>query len=187
MKIRTSDKLPVGPLARNGKDIGKHVRQHVLRRRLGLQTSKPPRIYPNLQKAVETRQLTATNFPGNQYLSEVAARELVQRGTKVVANDGSVQFIHDPRLQWPSLQYFTKEQVEGLYRDIQCPTALFIADDGWPFAQDDVDRTTELLKPTVLEKFPGSHHFHADPDTADRVAQAVIQFISSSNATDTAR
>jgi pimeloyl-ACP methyl ester carboxylesterase len=165
-------------LARNSQDVSKHVRQHVLRRRLGLQSNKSSRIYPSLQKAIETRCLTATNFPGNQYLSEAAARELVLRGTKSADNNGGVQFIHDPRLQWPSAQYFTKEQVDGLYHDIQCPTALLLATDGWPFDQDSSQRTLDLLRPTKYRMLPGSHHFHADPDTCDLVAREVIDFIS---------
>jgi hypothetical protein len=172
--------LPVaaGPLARNSQDVAKHVRQHVLKRRLGLQSNKQPRMYPNIQKAVETRCQSARNFPGDQYLSEAASKEMVVRGTRLVnGGGGAVQFIHDPRLQWPSIQYFTTEQTEALYQDIQCPTALFIADEGWPFDQDQLQHTLDLLLPTVHKKLPGSHHFHADPDSAERVAEEVIQFL----------
>jgi hypothetical protein len=103
---------------------------------------------------------------------------MVLRGTKPVEG-GGVQFIHDPRLQWPSIQYFTREQVEGLYHDIQCPTAVLLAEDGWPFEPEIYQRTIDILQPTVTHKLPGSHHFHTDPATAERVAQEVIKFLSS--------
>lgn len=131
--------------------------------------------------AVETRCQTAKNFPGNQYLSKVAAKEMVLRGSRPATTsegESGVQFCHDPRLQWPSLQYFTPEQVEAVYKDIQCPTALLLAEDGWPFDEERYQRTLELLKPAVVHKLPGSHHFHADPDTADAVVDAVAEFLS---------
>lgn len=103
---------------------------------------------------------------------------MVLRGTRVVDDSGAVQFIHDPRLQWPSVQYFTTEQVEGLYQDIQCPTALFQGDDGWPFDEAVSNRCLQLLEPIIHKKLPGSHHLHSDPDTAPRVAEEIIEFIS---------
>jgi hypothetical protein len=167
--------VAAGPLYRNPQDVAKHIRQHVERRQLGTMVSKPPRVYESIQKAVETRCQTARNFPGQQYLSPAAATEMVLRGSQPV--NGGLQFRHDPRLQWPSAQYFTVEQVEAVYRDIQCPTALLLAQDGWPFDEDRRQRTLELLQPTVCKTLPGSHHFHADLDTADAVVAEVAAFL----------
>lgn len=102
---------------------------------------------------------------------------MVTRGTKPVGSDGSVQFVHDQRLTWPSIQYVTQEQVEGLYEDIQCRTALFRATDGWPIEEPLIEKCLELLRPTVCKTLPGSHHFHADPDACEAVASEVIQFV----------
>jgi pimeloyl-ACP methyl ester carboxylesterase len=167
--------------------IAKHIRQHVERRQLGnaLLQSKAPRVYESLQKAVETRCQTARNFPGKQYLSEGAATEMVLRGSKPVhgennGNGGSgIQFRHDPRLQWPSAVYFTNEQVEAVYQDIQCPTALLLSIDGWPFDAQKNERALDILKPTVFKTLPGSHHFHTDLDTADAVVAEVLAFLQS--------
>lgn len=175
----------VGPFARKTQDFSKHVRQHVQRRQLGM--TKAPRVYPTLQKAVETRCQTARNFPGNQYLSETAATEMVLRGTRpAVENNsdgngssGALSFIHDPRLLWPSVQYCTNEQVEALYEDVQCPTALLLSVDGWPFEPDRHQRVLDILKPVVHKTLPGSHHFHADPDTAQPVVEEVAAFLTS--------
>ena len=196
-----------GPMARNPKDVAKHVRQHVQRRQMallknnknGLPTSGA-RIYPSMDKAVETRCQTARNFPGNQTLSREAALEMVQRGTRPVipvpvtlseephrSSDPlqqqqqqqqlGIQFVHDPRLQWPSLQYFTMEQTEALYEDITCPTAVVLAQQGWPFDPEKHSHMLELLQPVVHETLPGSHHFHADPDTAPAVVATVADFL----------
>jgi pimeloyl-ACP methyl ester carboxylesterase len=173
-----------GPLARNPRDVAKHVRAHVNRRQTANQVVKAPRIYPDLTTAVHTRCQTAKNFPGNQWLSTAAAREMVLRGSRPVeaSSDGStgsggIQFRHDPRLQWPSLQYFSYEQTEAVYQDIQCPTALVMAESGWPFDEAALQRMLGLLKPAMVEKLPGSHHFHADPETADSVTARVLSFL----------
>jgi len=184
----------VGPLARKARDVAQHVRLHVQRRQMGNKSESfnGKRIYPSLEKAVETRCFTARKFPGKQYLSVEAAREMVSRGSRTVSlpnQDGreeqigdmngntGVQFIHDPRLQWPSLQYFTVEQTEALYQDVQCPTALIIGEDGWPFEEESMGRCLDLLEPKVVKTLPGSHHLHADPDTAPAVADEVCKFL----------
>lgn len=186
----------VGPLARPAEDAAKHVRSHVEKRLSAHQLSSPPpppRRYANLELAVAARCRTARTWPGNQYLSEAAARQLVEWGTRRMddgdddndADDGDddnnekgVQFRHDPRLQWPSLQYFTQEQTDGVYRDIQCPTALIMAEDGWPFNQDSRTRTIELLQPVRQVTLPGSHHLHMDPDTAQSVVEHAAEFLN---------
>lgn len=176
-----------GPLPRPARDFSKHVRKAVQRRHEGNprfypqfttknKDPKGPRIYPSLELAVDTRCRTAGHAPGNQYLSKKAACEMVKRGTLEKEN-GGVQFRHDPRLQWPSLQYMSHDQVQGLYNDIQCPVCLLMAEDGWPLDQKVVDRVKELLQPTVFQMLKGSHHFHADPDTCEAVADAVIPFL----------
>jgi hypothetical protein len=185
----------VGPLSRNGKDAGLHLRQHIVKRRLGLeqqqqtnQNKKQPRIYESIDKAVQARMATAKTFPGKQYISQQGAYEMVVRGTKSVVNEGTttgstssgIQFIHDVRLQWPSIQYLTQEQVNGIYYNIQCPTYILLGIDGWPYTKESHERTLDILKPTCIKTLPGSHHFHLDPNTYQQVANEVIQFLQSS-------
>lgn len=178
-----------GPLTRKAEDVAKHVRASVERRQAGNPllypqfcgngSKKEPRIYPNIEAAVETRCKTATLSPGNQYLSKEASRAMVERATISSGRDG-VQFRHDVRLQWPSLQYMTDEQIfEGLYKDIQCPVCLLLAKAGWPFDERRKEAVLEKLQPTVFTTLPGSHHFHADPESANVVAQHVQAFLKS--------
>eukprot|EP00527_Entomoneis_sp_CCMP2396_P007404 CAMPEP_0198151396 /NCGR_PEP_ID=MMETSP1443-20131203/55525_1 /TAXON_ID=186043 /ORGANISM="Entomoneis sp., Strain CCMP2396" /LENGTH=382 /DNA_ID=CAMNT_0043817043 /DNA_START=121 /DNA_END=1269 /DNA_ORIENTATION=- len=187
------------PMERNPRDIAKHVRSHVDRRLLLTQSlledenqkHKPRRIYPSLEVAVKTRCMTAKNFPGDQWLSTVAATELVMRGIEPVVisskddddddnnNNASsgFRFRHDARLQWPSCMYVTKEQNNAIYEDISCRTALLLAQNGWPFDEARLNEAIGLMKPGMYETLPGSHHFHADPETASAVAQKVIEFL----------
>jgi pimeloyl-ACP methyl ester carboxylesterase len=170
-----------GPLTRNPKDTAKHIRSHVEKRQAGNpalygDSSKGPRLYPSLEKAIETRMKTAQLSPGRQYLSETAARELVTRA--IIETEGGVQFRHDPRLQWPSLQYYTNEQNDAIFQDIQCPVCLLLSTDGWPIDADRLAKMTALLQPQMMEVLPGSHHFHADPDDADAVIDRVMKFIA---------
>jgi pimeloyl-ACP methyl ester carboxylesterase len=179
----------VGPQARHTKDAIQHVRQHIQRRQVALmQAKKPVRVYPNLATAIETRCLTATKFPGKQYLSAEAARELVLRGSiQHDTNDnnddddihGTLSFRHDTRLQWPSIQYWTAEMNTAMYTTLQqqTPTCLLLAEDGWPRNDDDMQAMLDLLKPQVFEILPGSHHFHADPDSVETVVDHVAQFL----------
>lgn len=175
-----------GPLSRNGRNVAKDVRACIERRQAGnpflysqfntMSTAKEPRVYPSIDLAVETRCKTATLFPGNQYLSTEASLQMVQRAT-IAAKGGGVQFRHDPRLQWPSLQYMTDEQVEGLYTDVQCPVCLLLAEDGWPIDETRKEATMSRLQPVVFKTLEGSHHFHADPETAGAVAEQVRAFL----------
>jgi pimeloyl-ACP methyl ester carboxylesterase len=164
-----------GPLSRDAQDVAHHVRRHVQRRLEGI--IKPPRTYPSIEKAAETRQTTATLSPGNQYLSKEAALELVMWAMKETP-DGGFAFQHDPRLQWPSLLYMTHDQVEALQCAVQCPTALLLAQDGWPFDETQREGVLQRLRPILYDTLPGSHHFHADPDQADEVARRVEQFLT---------
>jgi pimeloyl-ACP methyl ester carboxylesterase len=168
----------IGPFTNDPKDVAKNVRAHTERRQQGMmQQQKPPRIYPSINAAAEARKNTASLSPGNQYLSQEAAYELVCRATVEV--DGGVQFRHDPRLHLPPIQYFTPEENDGLYEDVQCPTCVLLGEDGWPLGEKRLQRARELLQPAVFEVLPGSHHLHADPNTADRVAEAVLEFLDS--------
>jgi len=186
-----------GPEPGKPEDAAKAIRSHVIQRR----GSNGPRgrshfLYPSLERAIERRQKAATLNPGgNQYLSLEAATELVTRSTEAVCDgdgreDGErgtgtkgYRYRHDARLMWPSLQYLTAEQIDAIMSGIQCPVCILAAEDGYPFANDRIRRAVDKLKPEVLETLPGSHHLHADPDTADAVVDRVYDFFVGGNRT----
>ncbi len=150
--------------------------------------------YANLEGAISARVKTASLSPGEQWISREAATALVGRaviragevmnptgagGEEIHPSSyfGPVYFRHDSRLMWPSLQYFTEEQVKALMNDTQCPSCLIVAEDGWPSTQKNEEMVKDILQPTVFQRLPGSHHFHADPDDALEVCKMIVTFL----------
>jgi pimeloyl-ACP methyl ester carboxylesterase len=194
----------LGPRPEPTATVTKRLERHIRTRLKG----KPPcSIYPDLETAIETRCLTATTFPGNQYISIETATSLVKRAS-VIEDDGkSLRFLHDQRLKWPSILCFTEEQLHQLYRDVATPknrrhggrsvgsataaggsdsngdsipptsTCILLAEDGMPFSIEDVALAGQLMQAKVCQKLPGSHHFHSDPTTVDAVVDAIVQFL----------
>lgn len=169
-----------GFLARDAKDTALHVRNHVVKRRTP-KKKKNPRIYPSLDLAIKTRVQSARQLPGKQSISYEAAEELVRRGTTTSSSDDNdgVQFRHDVRFTWPSIQYMTWEQNCGIFDAIQSQCCIVMAEDGWPFDPDHLQELQQRLHPTMLKTLPGSHYFHADPSTAGAVADVVLDFLKS--------
>lgn len=187
-----------GPLARNANDCSRHVRAACQRRLKSNKTLFPDgtnggptraKVYRNVDAAIEARLDTTRRMPGDQYLSEEAARDMVLRATVDAAvtsdrtnDDGNrpVSFRHDPRLQWPSLQYYTREQVEAFYTDVcnsNVPVSILMAEDGWPVDSWSQLAVNNILKPSRMKLLKGSHHFHADPDTVGDVASEIVSFL----------
>lgn len=188
-----------GPLPGDVDRTTSVLRSHIERRKKG---KRPHKFYPTLEKAIETRMLTAMKAPGNQSLSREAATALVKRATMPAkapssssssssspANDndvavvGGYQFRHDTRLLWPSIQYLMPEQVEHMMKAVECPVCLIAAEDGWPFKARMVETSLQMLDPTIYKTLPGSHHLHADPETAGPVMDVVYDFIAGRNMT----
>ena len=174
-----------GFLPRDARDTAQHARNHILRRLRENTTSKAPRIYPNLEAAIQARLKTAAKLPGDETLSYETASELVKRAVKTVSGQTEssdvmkrgVQFRHDARYQWPSIQYMTFEQNLGIFEDVDCPNVCLLqAKNGWPIMPEQMERTKEILN-AEYHVLPGSHYFHADPKTADQVSKVVAEFI----------
>lgn len=169
----------LGPHPKPAKDVAKSLRQHITARSKG---KAPQSIYPNVEKAIETRCLTAKAFPGNQYISKEAAKELVEGATKTL-DAGRLEFQHDQRLKWTSIVFLAKEHVVQIYSDVgssSTKTCVLLGADGMPFDEKSLAICQNTLKPTVMKTLPGSHHFHMDPDSADDVAKEVIEFLQQS-------
>jgi pimeloyl-ACP methyl ester carboxylesterase len=166
-----------GPDYADPNDTARILRKHIVHRLAKNAQPGPPRIYPNLKAACKTRQKTATNSPGNQWLSEPAALEIVRRAVKYLDGGGALQFRHDPRLKWPCIQFHTIPQSISFFRDVQCPTYWLRAEQGWPYPPDMIEQAEAILVPEKVLVLPGSHHFHADPENFQTTAQAVLDAI----------
>ena len=188
--------LEGGLVARNADDAPRHVRAACQRRMKSNKTlfpgrsssngdNVPPRgkVYASLDTAIEARLSTVDRMPGEQRLSFEAARDMVRRATVPApgaGDGGAVVFRHDPRLQWPSLQYYTREQVTAFFRGIYAagtPVCFLYATDGWPVDAEDASMIADVLQPGCLKKLSGSHHLHADPDSVDAVANEIVLFM----------
>ncbi|GFH60301.1 hypothetical protein CTEN210_16777 [Chaetoceros tenuissimus] len=176
-----------GPLARDPLDIARHIRSSVSRRlksnqalyQLSSEEEKNQgrrKIYQNLTIAVNARKKTAELVPGQQYISTEAALSIVKRATlpieKLPQHDsfkaGGTELSND----------HIGEQVAAIYHEVQCPTCLLLADDGWPEDDWTSDAVRNKLQPQVMMHLPGSHHFHADPDTSEAVISEVLKFLA---------
>ncbi|CAJ1934682.1 unnamed protein product [Cylindrotheca closterium] len=140
--------------------------------------NKRKRTYSSIHAAVQARVRTAELSPGRQWISMAAALELVRRAVVVDDKYPRVRFRHDPRFNLPPLQLNTMEQVDVYWSQIRSKTLWLRAIDGWPFPTAFTDRAEAILGDLGTVRYlPGSHHFHADPDTADQVGRAVLEFI----------
>jgi pimeloyl-ACP methyl ester carboxylesterase len=167
-----------GPLPGESDKSVTLIRSHIEARRKG---ARPNRVYPTLEQAIQTRQLTATKAPGKQWLSIEAATEMVHRATTRVQDAQGKEgwsFRHDTRLLWPSMQNLMPEQIDSIMKSVECPTCILIAEHGWPFKKERVDKALEILQPCVHKILPGSHHLHADPNTAEAALNEVYRFVA---------
>jgi hypothetical protein len=74
----------------------------------------------------------------------------------------------------------TDRQLDQIYKDVASQSTkvcVLIAQDGMPFPQQSINRAKLILRPQIMEKLPGSHHFHSDPDSVDGVVGAIIKFL----------
>ena len=169
-----------GPMTKPATAVPTTIRRHVEKR---LQQSKgsnnSKRTYPSMEAAVAARLHTVKLFPGNQTLSHKAAYELVLRSIEDDNSNDTIAFGHDKRLQWPSLLFLTDDQMQSVYESLQSNRVLVVlGETGYPMDPTRVARVRETLQPTQVITLPGSHHLHADPDTAPAVVNVVYDFIT---------
>jgi pimeloyl-ACP methyl ester carboxylesterase len=171
----------LGPYPKPATSVVSTLQKHIKARLRGKPASS---VYPNLETAIDTRCLTAKSFPGTQSISPEAAKELVERASKPLVEDGKLEFLHDQRLKWSSILFLTQEHVEQMYREVAaaCPAkvCLLLGKDGMPFEASQVEGACRLLG-CEAQRLAGSHHFHMDPDTSEGVVQAIVEFIKTSN------
>lgn len=118
------------------------------------QASRPARVYPGIDQAIEARQAAGD-------LSMEAARHLVDRGS--IAADDGIRWRSDPRLRLPSPFRFSEEQVLAFLGAIEAPTLLVAADDGLlPELHGNATRRCAAVSNLRVEQLPGRHHLHLE-------------------------
>ncbi len=127
---------------------------------------RSPRVHDSIDAAVE-RKLHAL-----PYMSDEAARLLVERGTRAV--DDGVVFSHDPRLVGRSLVRFTEPQVLAFLRSITAPTLVIRPSDSLDYPGDhgDAEQRLHALDAAELLRVDGHHHVHlTHPERCSRVLE----------------
>lgn len=158
--------------------LTERLQRHVQQRYNRNEAKKKTKSYKSIEDAVHARCRTAELSPGSQWISKAAALELVKRAV-VVDIEKRVRFRHDSRLHLPPIMLNTIEQVDNYWRSVVCKTLWLRAKNGWPFPASVLERAEAQLQELCrVEYLEGSHHFHADPDTAESVAFAVVRFLS---------
>lgn len=137
-------------------------------------------VYATAEDAAQARAATATTHPGSQTLSLVGARALVARA--LVDTSGGVRFAHDGRIKAPPPLALGEGAVAtflGRIASAGIPCLLVRAANGWPYSPELLAARSAVLA-GVLETVhvPGSHHTHLDPDTAPRVASALVDWLT---------
>lgn len=125
-------------------------------------------LYTDFESAVLAR------CNGFAKISYPAAYPLTERGLSQ-SNTGWY-WNADPRLKIPSPVRFTELQVEAFCRQIQAPTCLLTADAGFLTDRENTHTRSAMVPDLTHQILSGSHHFHLEPDTSDKVADALEVF-----------
>jgi pimeloyl-ACP methyl ester carboxylesterase len=128
--------------------------------------AKSLRVFDRLEEAIAARMQA-------NGLSEAAARELVERGTRY--REGGWTWSSDPRLTLTSAIRLSEDQVLAYVAGIACPTLLVLADPAPPYFNAALAEARRAAVPRIERiVLPGSHHLHLE-DPAP-VAAAIAAF-----------
>ncbi|MCW9043428.1 MAG: alpha/beta hydrolase [Pseudopelagicola sp.] len=135
------------------------------------QKNRQPRVFETQESYVDRRCAQGNSRHTSQALAERALKK---------TPDG-YQMRGDPRLFASSAIKLTQQDVEDVLRAIQCPVLNIWATDGIKSNRPKVEELMQLGE-AVIENYerrdyPGDHHFHLDPDTAQQIAAAVLDFL----------
>jgi pimeloyl-ACP methyl ester carboxylesterase len=147
------------------------------RLRQGLQdrataSDKTLRVFADLDTAIQARRAAGG-------LTEPAARQLVERGTRAV--DGGWVWSSDPRLRLATPMRSDESHIRALLAAIACPTLVLLADPPPPFLpREAAAARLQCLRDAQVHSLPGSHHLHME--TPQPLARLVSLFLAGTSA-----
>lgn len=104
-------------------------------------------------------------------IQEAHARKLVLRGMQ--EEDAGFRWRHDPRLLFPSPLQLTEPQVLNCLKDIQAPTALILANQGFRFHEAFMSARIDCIPHIERFYLDGGHHVHMEyPQEIYAIAQS---------------
>ncbi|CAK8999535.1 unnamed protein product, partial [Durusdinium trenchii] len=176
----------LGPIARPARHSPQHLRKglHSREKFLARQLRGVEKVYGSLEDCIQARLRTVKALPGDQRLTSLSARRLVERAVQTFEDDAlgsSWRFRHDTRLNSPSPSYYSEEQVLVLLRHITVPSLLLEADPegghAWPRDHLWWEARKAAVKGLRCQQLPGGHHLHLDEDTAPACVEAIATFL----------
>ncbi len=156
----------LGPLTDSLEQVLPQLRKAV--KKAGLFKRSSLTVYPDADKAARVR------MTGVGRVSMEAARLLVSRGLKPV--EGGYSWTSDPRLMEPSLVRFSEQQVETIYRGIECPVRLICGNAGYFSDYKSLAKRLQYIPQLDKHLVEGGHHFHMDGDVK-KTAELIDEFI----------
>lgn len=141
--------------------------------------SRPPRTFESRAAYIKRRR--------EQGNSERTSEALADRALETV--EEGVRMRGDARLFASSAMKFTPKQVEVVLASIQCAVLNIWAEGGIkatrPKTLEIAALAENLIGDYAVLDLPGDHHFHLDPDVAQRIAEAVLDFLERKGGTVT--
>lgn len=141
----------IGPISQKPADAPDSMRKSILSFHRMAEKKMP--IYQSRQRAI-----TARMNAGN--IDKESVVKLVKRGLEKTS-DG-YRWRSDPRLKVPSLHRFTEEQVIEFIKQIECPTLMLMAKNGFPGLYELAQHRAKHLQRLEYHDVNGGHHVHMD-------------------------
>ena len=143
----------LGPMSYPDKECPDRYRKHILscekRGRSG-----SPAYADQLQAARSRSEQSNVDLP--------SALLLAERGTRPSGGEAGIVWRTDPALRFQSPHPLTELQLYAFLDRISCKSRLILADDGWPFDKELMEKRVERVKDLELLWHKGSHHLHME-------------------------
>lgn len=128
----------------------------------------PQKAYKSMENAARARALKG-------YVSLDIAKLFCLRG--LMEKDGAYYWRHDKRLLSPSPLQMTECQVLACLKKIQAKTFLLLANSGFAFNDEVVDKRMKAINDLTVKRMDGGHHVHMEQPKI--VAELLTNFYNS--------
>ena len=140
----------IGPMSLSARELPEKF-SNFLDKTLNFRNITP--LYQSVNDAAKARQKKTS-------LNLKAAIELAERGT--YSTPKGIKWTTDKRLMIPSSFSLSEEQVLAFIKEIDCPTLVIIAKDGFLDQNTLIDKRIKTLNDLKIIKIIGSHYLHLD-------------------------
>lgn len=134
------------------------------------------REFPSIEAAIQVR-VRKSVLP----ISREAAEPIIRRNLRLVADNGRVMLTTDEKLKQPRTLLFTEQQVLAVLTAISAPALLITCADGSVLQRDPNRQFRNAVAQLTEVSVPGGHHAHAEAVGAERICQAITDYVDTSN------